>query len=233
MAFNKIFDHERRGSGSRERDFKRRDSGGNRGFGNRDRGDRERPEMYEAICSDCGKRCEVPFKPTGEKPVYCSSCFTNHGGASRSDSRSDRGDRERPRHSDRPMFDAVCNTCGKRFELPFRPTGEKPVYCSECFEKEGGNSSVVRSTNVPVNQYKEQFEMLNSKLDKILKVLTQTIPAKEEKKEIVIEKKPVVAEVKKEVIVAKKPIVVVKKVQIKKPAKIVVKKAVTKKKGKK
>jgi len=37
--------------------------------------DRERPEMHEATCSACGKRCEVPFRPTGQKPVYCNDCF--------------------------------------------------------------------------------------------------------------------------------------------------------------
>lgn len=31
--------------------------------------------MHKAICSECGKTCEVPFKPTGDKPVYCKECF--------------------------------------------------------------------------------------------------------------------------------------------------------------
>jgi CxxC-x17-CxxC domain-containing protein len=221
-SFNKIFDRDRRDSGPRERDFKRRDSGGSRGF-NRDRGgDRERPEMHEAICSDCGKKCEVPFKPTGDKPIYCSSCFTNHGGASRSDSRSDRGGRDRPRRPDRPMFDAVCDACGKRFELPFRPTGDKPVYCNECFDKEGG-SSVSKNISVPANQYKEQFEMLNAKLDRIIKVLIPVTTVKE----VVVEKKPAIVEQKKEVIVAKKEKA---KKEVKK---VVVKKPVAKKKAKK
>ncbi|MBF0254726.1 MAG: hypothetical protein HQL11_06365, partial [Candidatus Omnitrophica bacterium] len=30
---------------------------------------------YEAVCSACGKLCEVPFQPTGERPVYCKVCF--------------------------------------------------------------------------------------------------------------------------------------------------------------
>lgn len=222
--FNKIFDRDRRDTGPRERDFKRRDSGGKRGFGSRDRGDRERPEMHEAICSDCGKRCEVPFKPTGDKPIYCSQCFTNHGGASRSDSRPERGGRERSR-SDRPMFDAVCSTCGKRFELPFRPTGEKPVYCNECFDKEGGSASVNRSASVPTNQYKEQFEALNAKLDRILKILVPTAPVKEEKKAVVAEKK--------EVVITKKEVVAKKEVKAKKPNKVTIKKPVAKKKAKK
>jgi CxxC-x17-CxxC domain-containing protein len=203
--FNKIFDRDRRDTGPRERDFKKRDSGGRRGFGNRDRGDRERPEMHEAICSDCGKRCEVPFKPTGDKPIYCSQCFTNHGGASRSE-RPERGGRERPRfgdRGDRPMFDATCDTCGKRFQLPFRPTGEKPVYCNDCFDREGGSST--KNVEKPTNQYKEQFEQLNAKLDRILKVLAPTIPVKEEKKEVIIEKKEKVKKPVKKVIV-KKPV---------------------------
>jgi len=32
-------------------------------------------EMSKAVCSECGKECEVPFKPTEGKPVYCKDCF--------------------------------------------------------------------------------------------------------------------------------------------------------------
>ncbi|MGQ9515234.1 MAG: CxxC-x17-CxxC domain-containing protein [Thermoproteota archaeon] len=35
-------------------------------------------QMYKAICSDCGKECEVPFQPTQGRPVYCNTCFQNH-----------------------------------------------------------------------------------------------------------------------------------------------------------
>ena len=35
-------------------------------------------EKTTVICADCGKKCEVPFKPTSNKPVYCSDCFRNH-----------------------------------------------------------------------------------------------------------------------------------------------------------
>lgn len=31
--------------------------------------------MYQAVCADCRKDCELPFKPTGERPVYCKECF--------------------------------------------------------------------------------------------------------------------------------------------------------------
>ncbi len=38
----------------------------------------DRPRMHAATCSDCGKACEVPFRPTGERPVYCRDCFPKH-----------------------------------------------------------------------------------------------------------------------------------------------------------
>jgi len=32
--------------------------------------------LYKAICADCHKECEVPFKPSGDRPVYCKECFS-------------------------------------------------------------------------------------------------------------------------------------------------------------
>lgn len=32
-------------------------------------------EMHKAVCSECKKECEVPFKPTEGKPVYCKECY--------------------------------------------------------------------------------------------------------------------------------------------------------------
>jgi CxxC-x17-CxxC domain-containing protein len=32
-------------------------------------------EMHKATCSECGKECEVPFKPTEGRPVFCRDCF--------------------------------------------------------------------------------------------------------------------------------------------------------------
>ena len=111
MAFNR----DNRSHGGR--DFGRRSFGGNRGA------DRQ---MFKATCSNCGKECEVPFKPSGSKPVYCRDCFRTMRGSdsSRTD---DRGSR-------RSNFD----------------------------NRDRGSS---------YPQYKEQFEALNIKLDKILKLL--------------------------------------------------------------
>ena len=61
----------------------RKASGGFGGGGNRGGGPRE---MHTATCSACGKECQVPFVPSGEKPVYCSDCFQGQrggGGGSR------------------------------------------------------------------------------------------------------------------------------------------------------
>ncbi|MBI2120636.1 MAG: hypothetical protein HYT94_03370 [Parcubacteria group bacterium] len=39
-------------------------------------------EMHQATCSECGKRCEVPFRPMNGKPVFCTECFSSKRGAS-------------------------------------------------------------------------------------------------------------------------------------------------------
>ena len=44
--------------------------GGGGGFGGRPR------EMHKAVCAECQKECEVPFKPSGDRPVYCKECFS-------------------------------------------------------------------------------------------------------------------------------------------------------------
>ena len=72
------FEHSgKRKERSPRRDNRRRNSRGNR---DSDRGSRSRPrrdiEMTKVTCSSCGNKCEVPFKPTSSKPVYCSDCFT-------------------------------------------------------------------------------------------------------------------------------------------------------------
>jgi len=38
---------------------------------------KEPPEgsLFTAVCSSCGAECEVPFKPDGNRPVYCRKCW--------------------------------------------------------------------------------------------------------------------------------------------------------------
>lgn len=43
--------------------------------GRQDNNYRERI-LHKAVCADCRKECEVPFKPSGDRPVYCKECFS-------------------------------------------------------------------------------------------------------------------------------------------------------------
>jgi CxxC-x17-CxxC domain-containing protein len=99
-------------SNSESRGFGRRDSGEfnersggrrtERAFGGRDSG--RRPlEMHKATCDKCGQVCEVPFKPTSGKPIYCSDCFRKvNSSESRPESR-------RPQFSDRQTESSESN----------------------------------------------------------------------------------------------------------------------------
>lgn len=86
---------------------------------------------------------------------------------------------------DRQMFKTVCSKCNKECEVPFVPTGTRPVFCRDCFQSnrtseprrsnfdDRSSSQVIRPIGQP--QYREQFEALSIKLDKILKILEPKI----------------------------------------------------------
>lgn len=61
------------------------------------RDDREARPMFKATCAQCNKPCEVPFRPSGNKPVLCSYCFEEQKGAGDGGSRPER-------RSDRPSY---------------------------------------------------------------------------------------------------------------------------------
>ena len=54
---------------------------GDRGFG----GGGGYREMHPAVCAECGKDTEVPFRPRGDRPVYCRDCFQERRGRGESD----------------------------------------------------------------------------------------------------------------------------------------------------
>ncbi len=89
--------------------------------------------MHKATCSDCGAECEVPFEPTEGKPVRCLDCFRKNRPQRSSGGRNFN---RRPRE----MHDAKCAECGKDCQVPFKPNGEKPVLCSDCYKKSKGFS---------------------------------------------------------------------------------------------
>ena len=64
------------------------------------------------------------------------------------------------------MHEVICDKCGKKCEVPFKPSRDKPVYCSDCFKKTRGSGSPGIST--------EQLEELNKKLDKIISLLEKS-----------------------------------------------------------
>lgn len=98
----------------------RRFSGGGGNFRDRDR-DRRPVKMHKAVCDKCGSDCEVPFKPSTDKPIYCNNCFD----------KGDRGDRG-PRKSDNTnkqlleQMTLVNEKLDKLIEVLAKPTKKKP-----------------------------------------------------------------------------------------------------------
>jgi len=146
------------------RDFKRNDFD----RGRRDVSDRK--SMTRTTCSECGNSCEVPFVPTGNRPVFCNKCFENK------------------RSPESKNFEG--RDSAPRYNKPYENRSEKP------------------SNND--GQFKKQLESIKWKLDKLLKLLTPAvdptfIPAivqKEKKKKVVEEVKPK----KEKVNIKKKPL---------------------------
>lgn len=86
------------------------------------------------------------------------------------------GDFRRRDSGPREMHRAVCDECGKNCEVPFRPSGDKPIYCSDCFEGKDGGSSRRPSRRGP------DLSALDAKLDKILQMLEPKVEKKVVKK---------------------------------------------------
>ena len=95
--------------------------GGNRGGGRPSfrREDRGPVTMTKVTCDECKKLCEVPFRPTAGKPVYCNDCFRGQGGASQD--RAPRRDFQDRPQAPRPTFtvgsDGGSDTTKKQLEL--------------------------------------------------------------------------------------------------------------------
>jgi CxxC-x17-CxxC domain-containing protein len=149
------YNRDSRSAGSR---FSRndRDSRFNRGSE-----DNQPGRMYEATCGDCGIRCDIPFKPKYDRPVYCRDCFQDYKPQERSSSsrfgRNDGGPRynrnsrsagSRFSRNDRDsrfnrgsednrlgeMHKVTCGDCGNECQIPFKPKYDRPVYCRDCFK---------------------------------------------------------------------------------------------------
>jgi CxxC-x17-CxxC domain-containing protein len=81
---------------------------------------------------------------------------------------------------DRLMHQVICSKCNKECEVPFKPAGIRPVFCKDCFQNNRASVPTRFDNNYPISrpvlpQHKEQFEALNIKLDKILRILEPKI----------------------------------------------------------
>lgn len=142
--------------------------GGFRGGDNRDR------QMFQAICSNCGKPCEVPFKPTGDKPVFCNDCFNKKRDPS--DTRM-----SRPEFSDRaPKRD---------FSRPDPRAPYKPAQENNNLGKQLSDISAkldrlisMMEKNPPAGGSKPKTETLKQVLDKVVAKKKTPPPAGGKKK---------------------------------------------------
>lgn len=83
------------------------------------------------VCKDCGQ--EFTFTAR-EQEFFAEKGFTNEPQRCKACRDARKGNNTRPRN-DRPMFDAVCASCGRPCKVPFEPRSDRPVYCSDCFRK--------------------------------------------------------------------------------------------------
>jgi CxxC-x17-CxxC domain-containing protein len=106
-----------------------------------------------------------------------------------------RGGQKRGGDRETEMFQAICASCGKSCEVPFRPNGKKPVYCKECFaggeqSSRGNNFNTDRDSsrrntykpefknerrpadNIGTSELMRELEMVNSKLEKLISILS-------------------------------------------------------------
>ncbi len=88
------------------------------------------------VCRDCGK--EFLFS-AGEQAFYAEKGFQNEPTRCRNCRAARKGGAGAATPESggsRPLFAAVCSECGKETQVPFRPSGDRPVYCSDCFSKQ-------------------------------------------------------------------------------------------------
>jgi CxxC-x17-CxxC domain-containing protein len=95
------------------------------------------------------------------------------------------GKREDRRPGRLELFDVVCAKCGKDTQVPFKPSSNKPVYCRDCFQKDGdgprrdaprrdyrdgGQRRDYRESG-PSGDSSDTLSQINRKLDKIMRAL--------------------------------------------------------------
>jgi CxxC-x17-CxxC domain-containing protein len=89
-------------------------------------------------CVDCG--AEFTFT-AGEQEFHESKGFTNEPRRCPNCRRARKGDAAGGPRPAREMFTVPCASCGKDAKVPFEPRGDRPVYCSDCFQPQPRSSS--------------------------------------------------------------------------------------------
>ena len=84
-------------------------------------------------CRECG--AEFVFTAS-EQQFYADKGFQNEPGRCPSCRAARRAQNGQNNRADRPMYDVICDGCGRTTQVPFQPRGDRPVYCRECFDKQ-------------------------------------------------------------------------------------------------
>ena len=102
----------------------------------------------QLTCNDCGKGFtfgveeQTFFAQKGytNEPKRCPECRA----AKKQELGGGRGGGGGSFGARRQMYPAVCATCNKSTEVPFEPRGDRPVYCSACYNASGGGANRTR-----------------------------------------------------------------------------------------
>jgi len=82
------------------------------------------------ICKDCGTSFDFSIR---DQMFYAEKGFENEPQRCRDCRTARKEQRTSAGTGVREMFDAICAQCGEGTTVPFRPRGDRPVYCRSCF----------------------------------------------------------------------------------------------------
>ena len=82
------------------------------------------------VCVECGSSFTFT---AGEQEFFASRGYINEPKRCPTCREARRSERRGFNQAPREMHPAVCAQCGAETMVPFRPRGDKPVYCSDCF----------------------------------------------------------------------------------------------------
>ncbi len=86
-------------------------------------------------CRDCGK--EFTFT-TSEQEFYAQKGFQNDPVRCPDCRKAKKMSKGGFGGGERQFFDVTCSECGQPTRVPFQPSGDRPVYCRDCFAAKKG-----------------------------------------------------------------------------------------------